>query len=817
MPDSGRFLFRAEKNSTMHRLFMLLAALFILTACPAVAALSITTDPAFNGTFANAATKMSVKLDNVSEASALWYKADSGTENALNIVGGGYPEMPLTAFFSGLNECTSHTLAFYANDSNASIAETDIYFTYDSAPPSAPAVVQPTNGSVVRSTNVMLSWNASVDTCSDVRGYYDVSITGCTSYSVATNETSLAMEIPDGDCMLSVTAYDSIEPLSIANRAQSSSSFRVDTSGPVITLLSPLSKAYSRTVWFNASLDRNGTCILDNGTTSVNMGMTNEIFNVLAYVAEGQNNATLSCTDEYNHTSTKTVIFAVDVSPPLKTLVSVGGDTDVPYNVSRPSTEINLTLSEVGSCRVSPDNRSYSAMTNYSQCSPQNSTSVSCREMLQDGQHTRYVACTDGFNEDTVALNISFNVNILYSIAISVDSSGYVRAAGSREYSLSLRNDGFGNITNMNITLSRGEMNASWISLSATNTTLLRVGEEKTVIIKIDPPSTAGNSTYSLVFYVNATQLNVNSVFTVEVRARETPEIVSSGTKEIASFVAPAVTGVYPDDGFVNARAVTVSVRTDRKATCRLDEEDGSYNQLGRGMITADGLNHTYRFSGLAPGSHEYVVRCKSDGGAAMDSSIPIKFSVDLAGPVTAMTNLGNQQNTTEFSVSWDGKDELSGMDSYTIQFKKDEGPWETWLEGTAEKSAMFKAENGYMYRFRSLGMDKAGNVEVKVATQDDTYTTVAAAVEIKGMNATGIGTGMFAAGTIKLEEMATALTGFLNANGLPIGLTALVVIAAAVLAKSKPEPSVGGKTLRKQVMDEWRGIKSSLNKQRQC
>ncbi len=55
-----------------------------------------------------------------------------------------------------------------------------------------------------------------------------------------------------------------------------------------------------------------------------------------------------------------------------------------------------------------------------------------------------------------------------------------------------------------------------------------------------------------------------------------------------------------------------------------------------------------------------------------MDSSMPIKFSVDISSPVTSVTKLDSQQNATEFRVSWDGKDDLSGVDSYVIQFKKD-------------------------------------------------------------------------------------------------------------------------------------------------
>jgi len=796
--------------------FAALLAFSMLALCAGTAsAISVSIDPVFNGSFANARTKLSVVMNPAENASALWYRADNGTEIMLPIIGSGYPGKSIASFFADLEECGNHTLAFYANGTDASVAEADVAFVYDSLPPEAPAITQPLNGSVLRSA-VTLSWNASADSCSGARQEYNVSLSGCANFSTFTNATTLALPVADGQCSLFVTAYDSVEPLAISNSATSVAVFSMDTTGPSIAVLSPPSRTYSRAVWFNVTIGRNGTCTVWNGTHSVAMTALDGMnFSVSSYAREGQNNATFNCTDHYNHTSTRELSFFVDTAPPTKTLVSVDGDNETPYNATRPSVDVRLGLNEPGTCRMSPDNRSYSSMANYTQCGPGNSTSVSCKELLQDGQYARYVACTDGYNEDATAgaIAVNFSVSVLYRAAFSVDSSGYVRAGGSREYAVSVTNDGNGNLTSLNLSAS-SSMNSSWFSLSDAAYSLVKPAEGRTAVLRVDPPSSAENATYTFIVYANATQLNLSYSFTIEVRSREPPAVQAAAPAKgtSGSGVPVNVVEMYPQ-GYINSRAVTLWVRTDKKATCRIDEQDGGFEELKSTMLTADGMNHTYRFSGLAGGEHEYKIRCMSEGGVAMTSSSALKFGVDMTAPLTAVKRLDPEQNSTEFQVSWDGQDSPSGIAGYDIQVKKDGGEWETWLQATAEKSATFKAEAGHVYSFRSIGKDNAGNVEVKIVGQDDTYTSVAG----PSLDAATDGaTGLFPAislfdGFDGVEASIAGVAAFLRSNiaAIVMGIAAVAVVLASRRAAGSIRYE--GRPLRKHVMDEWRNIKRAL------
>lgn len=68
-----------------------------------------------------------------------------------------------------------------------------------------------------------------------------------------------------------------------------------------------------------------------------------------------------------------------------------------------------------------------------------------------------------------------------------------------------------------------------------------------------------------------------------------------------------------------------------------------------------------------------------------------------------------------DFIVSWSGTDPGgSGIASYDVQFRVDDGDWIDWLVGVTSSSAVFAAgQHGRFYQFRARGEDRAGNVEL--------------------------------------------------------------------------------------------------------
>ena len=86
---------------------------------------------------------------------------------------------------------------------------------------------------------------------------------------------------------------------------------------------------------------------------------------------------------------------------------------------------------------------------------------------------------------------------------------------------------------------------------------------------------------------------------------------------------------------------------------------------------------------------------------------LPPTSSVD---PLPAITQ------TKEFIVSWTGEDDEhgSGVGSYDIYVRVNNGSWSPWLSNTSQTSAVFSGEDGQAYDFYSVATDNVGNREVK-------------------------------------------------------------------------------------------------------
>ncbi len=107
--------------------------------------------------------------------------------------------------------------------------------------------------------------------------------------------------------------------------------------------------------------------------------------------------------------------------------------------------------------------------------------------------------------------------------------------------------------------------------------------------------------------------------------------------------------------------------------------------------------------------------------GGPLVSSLPTRFALDATPPASAVrAPLSFLPALGRYAVTWDGTDALSGVDRYHVDFRPAGGAWTRWLTDTRQSSALFQPPaQGVTYEFRSVAVDKAGNVETAADKAD--------------------------------------------------------------------------------------------------
>jgi hypothetical protein len=108
--------------------------------------------------------------------------------------------------------------------------------------------------------------------------------------------------------------------------------------------------------------------------------------------------------------------------------------------------------------------------------------------------------------------------------------------------------------------------------------------------------------------------------------------------------------------------------------------------------------------------------------GAAVSSD---GITVDITLPTSSIDPLPAVVTTERFLVTWTGRDALSGIWAYNIQYKDGDGEWGDIYGFNPATSFNFPAEDGHTYYLRSRAFDNAGNVEA-FPDVPDAFTTVA-------------------------------------------------------------------------------------------
>jgi hypothetical protein len=86
--------------------------------------------------------------------------------------------------------------------------------------------------------------------------------------------------------------------------------------------------------------------------------------------------------------------------------------------------------------------------------------------------------------------------------------------------------------------------------------------------------------------------------------------------------------------------------------------------------------------------------------------------TVETVAPTSSVLELPAYTNNKTFTVSWNGTDDTSGIDYYSIDSSTDGINWNTWISKTKDNSSSFTGEHNQTYYFRSKAVDNVGNKE---------------------------------------------------------------------------------------------------------
>ncbi len=132
-----------------------------------------------------------------------------------------------------------------------------------------------------------------------------------------------------------------------------------------------------------------------------------------------------------------------------------------------------------------------------------------------------------------------------------------------------------------------------------------------------------------------------------------------------------------------------------------------------------------------AEGTDSCKIETRATDGVGQTNTDTRTFSIDYTDPSSSVDTLSTYQDTTSWTVSWTGTDNVD-IDHYDIQYAKNGGAWTDCVVDDGSTSMTFPNDctassptvsDGDTFDFRSRAQDTAGNVESYDTS--DTTTTV--------------------------------------------------------------------------------------------
>lgn len=150
--------------------------------------------------------------------------------------------------------------------------------------------------------------------------------------------------------------------------------------------------------------------------------------------------------------------------------------------------------------------------------------------------------------------------------------------------------------------------------------------------------------------------------------------------------------------------------------------------QMLRENVPGDG----YEFEGGIGGQTYYFqVRARDFAGNVepWKASNIAHTTVESQPPQTTIVPLDpiiRRPSNGSLSLNWQGFDlGGSGIETYELQYRIDDGPWVDWMQYTGGSATFYDVEAGKSYAFRVRGIDRAQNYEPWNAVAGTTSTTI--------------------------------------------------------------------------------------------
>ncbi len=151
------------------------------------------------------------------------------------------------------------------------------------------------------------------------------------------------------------------------------------------------------------------------------------------------------------------------------------------------------------------------------------------------------------------------------------------------------------------------------------------------------------------------------------------------------------------------------------------DWQNGNWVVLGEDWDAQDGWSYNFDASSLAEQTGiAFLAHAYDWAGNYADTAI-WDLAIDRTAPVTALQSAQASQTSTLLRLSWNGSDNLSGIDHYDLEVQTDGGAFQPWLSGVpgSASGAWFAGSAGHTYGFRLRGVDRLGNVEAYPSTAE--------------------------------------------------------------------------------------------------